>query len=110
MKKLIIFLAVIFFMTSSTAFCADVVLKWDAATGATSYKIYMSVNNGTSWTVVATVGNVLTTTVANVPNTGVVLFRKGSVNSQGEIVYTSAGSWFNGAWALPGYNNSLSIP
>jgi F0F1-type ATP synthase membrane subunit a len=80
---------------------ADVPLAWDAATGATSYKLQMSLDQGVTWPQEKTVTTGTTYTWVGVPDTGLVLFRAISVNSQGVAMRTEAGAWYNGTWRLP---------
>ena len=108
MKKLIIALCLI--LIPALSFGATVPLKWDTALGATGYKIYQSVNAGQTWTLVQDVGNVLSYTILNAPDTGLVLYRLGAYNAQGEVVRTNAGAWFNGALTLPGNPGGVGVP
>ena len=76
------------------AFAADVVLQWDAVTGATAYKVYISVDNGATWNSGTNVGNVLTYAYTGVSDTVQVLFKVGALNAAG--VETKAD--YMGAW------------
>ncbi len=97
MKKIILFACL---MVLIPVFClaASVDLRWEAVPGATGYKVYQSINAGVSWTVAATLGNVLTATLTNVPDTGEVLFRFSAFNAQTETIRMNAGVWYNGSW------------
>jgi hypothetical protein len=102
MKKIItILLIVASFFIGSTVRAADVVLSWDAAVGATSYKIQMSTDQGATWAAERVVPSGTTFTWAGAPDTGLVLFRAVSINAAGSAIRTDAGVWFNGAWKLP---------
>ena len=75
MKKITLITMVMFLMLAGLAFSADVDLKWDAVTGATGYKIYMSVDNCVTWLAPKDVGNVLTYIYTGVPDTVLVHFK-----------------------------------
>jgi hypothetical protein len=98
MKK--IFLVCLFLLIPVVCFSASADLLWHAVPGATGYKIWQSVNNGVSWTMVKDVsgGTVVTTTLTNVPDTGLVLFRFSAYSAQNETIRMDAGVWFNGTW------------
>jgi len=101
MKKiLIIMIIAVFMLFASNAFCADVMLSWDASPGATGYRIYMSVDNGATWPGITDVGNVLTCTIPNVPDSGLILFKAEAYNSQGNAIRSWFGAWYNGDWKL----------
>ena len=56
-------------------------------------------------------GNVLTTQLLNIPDTGLILFRIGAVNSAGETIRYQAGAWFMlNMPAPPAQTSGLSIP
>lgn len=105
MKRLMI-VAVILFMASAVQ-AADVELSWDAAVGATSYKIQMSTDGGTTWPVERTVPSGMTFTWTAAPDTGLLLFRAVSINAAGQAIRTDAGVWFNGTWQLPKQTTGL---
>jgi hypothetical protein len=94
MKKIILCGLFIVMMTGS-ALAADVVLRWDAVTGATGYKIYQSTNLGSTWSTGTDVGNVTTRTVTGVIETGMVLFRISAYDANGEQVRTWSGAWYD---------------
>lgn len=100
MKRVI--LAVVFiFMVASLARAADVSLSWDAVTGATSYRIQMSIDQGATWPTerIVTSGTTFVWTAA--PDAGLLLFRAVSYNAAGNTIRTDAGAWYNGSWKLP---------
>ena len=94
---------------SSTALAADVTLYWDASTGATGYKLYASTDLGATWSAPHDVGNVQTYVWPNVSDTVLTLFRVGAYNTQGELIRTEAGAWYNGSWNLPAAAHGLGI-
>ena len=105
------FLAIIFsvLLFASFSYADDVILAWDPSTGADGYKIYMSLDRGTTWDVGTDVGNVLTTTITGVPGSGLVIFRVGAYNASGEGVRTWSGSWYRGDWIVPPPAGGLGI-
>jgi len=76
MKKMMIVAAMVLAM-ASVSLAADVGLRWDAVTGATGYKVYMSLDNCATWLAPRDVGNVLTYIY-----TGGVRYRVGPFQSQ----------------------------
>lgn len=102
MKKLITLgIAGMMMLWGACAMAADVTLKWDAASGATSYKIQMSTDQGATWPTERTVATGTTYTWTGAPDTGLLLFRAVSINAQGAAIRTEAGVWFNNGWKLP---------
>ena len=101
--------AVIMVLMATTAFAADIPIAWDAAGGATGYKIQMSTDNGVTWSAGVDVANVLTYTLLGVPDSGLVLFRVLAYNSVGEAVNMWAGAWYNGDWKPPAVAGGLGI-
>ena len=83
MKTLVFLLTI---LIASVAYGADKQLNWDAAAGATGYKIYMSIDNAVTWDAGIDVGNVTTYLYTNIPDTGVVLFRFSAYNVNGEAI------------------------
>ena len=109
MKKLL-FLAIIFFLLIAVpAFAADVTLSWDASQGATSYKIYLSSDNGATWDAGTDVGNVTTFVYPGVAETGLILFKISSVNSTGESISHWRGAWFDYTRQPPDYAPGLGV-
>jgi len=101
MKKILQILIIAIFMLFATgAFCADVGLSWDASPGATGYRIYVSVDNGATWPGITDVGNITNCVIPNVPDSGLILFKAGAYNSQGESIRSWSGAWYNGDWKL----------
>lgn len=88
---------------------ADVPLQWDVSVGATGYMIFTSVDGGVTWDSGVDVGNVTTHVIGSVPDNGLILFRVGAYNSQGEAVQYKAGAWYNGSWKPPINPTGLGI-
>jgi len=94
----IIVLMVIVGVARSQEGTVDVDLRWDASAGVTGYKIYMSTDNGTSWSVPVDVGNTLNHTYTGVPDIGLILFRVSAYNTQGESIRFWSGAWYCEDW------------
>ena len=94
MKKIIL-LAIALVFISIPAFAADVKLAWDPVTGAASYKIYMSTDQGVTWTSGINVGNVTTYTYTGVSDTVQVLFKASAIGPNGA---ESVGHWYGVFW------------
>ena len=97
--KIVIVLAILLMTTFSNA--ADLTLKWEASSGATGYRIYMSIDLGVTWLAPKDVGNVLTYIYLTVPDTTLVLFRLGAYNAAGEQLTSDRGCWYDGRKSLP---------
>lgn len=101
MKKILSIIIIMFFVLfASIAYSADVTLTWDASDGAIGYKVYISVDNGVTWTEARDVENILICTLTNVPDKGLLLFKVSAYNANGEAVRDWSGAWFNGDWKL----------
>ena len=94
MKKILL-LAVALVFISTLSFAADVYLKWDAVTGATGYKVYMSVDNCATWLAPKDVGNVLLYTYIGVSDTALVLFKIGAYKTGSETITDWFGAWWD---------------
>ena len=95
MKKILL-LAVALVFISTLSFAADVYLKWDAVTGATGYKVYMSVDNCATWLAPKDVGNVLLYTYVGVPDTALIHFKISAYKAGGvETVTNHFGAWWD---------------
>ena len=94
---------------SSLATAADVTLKWDPVTGATGYKVYQSVDNGTTWSAATDVGNVTQRVFTGVSETTMVLFRVGAYNATGDAVRFEAGAWYDFRKKPPGAPSGAGI-
>ena len=95
MKKLILILAIV--LLPATAFAADITIAWDAVDGATGYNLYQSFDTGATWSPGADMGNQTTASIT-VVDTGLVLFKIGAYNANGETINGWQGAWFNHKW------------
>lgn len=91
MNKLFLIPVIIVLMASS-ALAADITLKWDAQADATGFRIYRSVDMGTTWTMVQEVGNVTEYALTGQPD-ALTLYRIGAFNAQGDAIRYDAGAW-----------------
>jgi hypothetical protein len=108
MKRAIL-LTLAFILLSAPAFAATVTLKWDAVTGASTYNVYMSTDTGKTWTKVASGLTTTSTTLANVPATGLVMFKASWVSSGAKETTTDwKGGWFD-ATQMPDYVTNLGL-
>ena len=99
MKKILPFI-ILAFSFVSLASAADITLQWDPAEGATGYKLYISTDNGQTWSEGIDVGNVTTYTLT-VPDHQLVLIRASAYNNFGESIRTDAGVFYNSDWLAP---------
>ena len=88
---------------------ADVTLKWDPVTGATGYRVYQSLDNGTTWSASVDVGNVTQRVFTGVSETAMVLFRVSAYNAVGEAVRFEAGAWYDFRKKPPGSPSGAGI-
>ena len=102
MKTFIILFTFMFF--SVPAFAADVQMKWDAVSGATGYKIYMSTDMGDTWDNGVDVGMAQQNptvpseriyTYQNVPEDRMVLFKGSAYNANAETIRDWSGAWYD---------------
>ena len=83
------------------ASAGSVTLRWEASTGATGYEIEQSVDNGTTYTLVANLTTAVAcpsvttpcTTTLTAPSTGLVLFRFSAKNAIGKTIRFGEGVW-----------------
>ena len=93
---------------------ADITLKWDGNSAATSYKIQMSTDNGATWSQERSTPadpnaiEDISYTWTDAPNTGLLLFRIVSSNSISDMPNTMYGAWYCGDWQLPGLPSEIS--
>ena len=81
--------------------------SWSPATGATSYKVEKTVDQGATWTLVA---SPTTPTYAYTgTETGLVLFRVSACNANGCTVRSADGLWHNEAWQPPSAATNLGV-
>lgn len=90
-------------------FAADNNLAWDAVTGATGYKLQISIDGGVTWGEIRDVGNVTTFTWTGTPDTGLILWRVAAYNATGESWQTKQGAWYCGTWTLPPQATGLGV-
>ena len=98
MKKLFLIVAVLSFIFGCTVFAnaAEVKLAWDAnsETDLAGYKVYMSTDQGATWTAGVDVGNITAHTYPDVPDTGLILFRVSAYDANNETIRYEAGAWY----------------
>ena len=88
MKTTCLILAIILAL-STACYAATTTIMWDAVPGATGYKAYQSLDNGTTWTyVMQTTTNQAAVTHGD---TGVILLRVSAFNNTGEAIRLNAG-------------------
>jgi hypothetical protein len=112
MKKLLTSLLIGFsvvFLSFSLGMAADVALRWDAATGATSYAIRQSVDNGVTWSSPVDVGNVTERVVTGVPETGVVLMIVSGKKGPVETIPFWRGVFYDHTKRPPDYTTGVGI-
>ena len=102
MKKVIVYAMAMMLLAISSASAATLPAKWDAVPGATGYRVYMSIDLGKTWVKIDKDITGTTLTISNVPDTGLVLFRVGAFDTNGEAITMECGSWYNGSWKLLG--------
>jgi len=92
----IILTIIAWFMLITAVQAGDVALSWDAGVNVTGYKVYQSVDQGTTWTIVADV-NTNSVTITP-PNTGLVLYRVSVYSASDESIRLTSGIWYNEDW------------
>ena len=106
----VVFASLLFLLSLSPAVWAiDNTLRWLPAQGAEGYKIYQSTDNGTTWSPPVDVGNVTETTLTNVPESGLVLYKVSAYNALQETITEWQGAWFNALWMPPGATVGLGV-
>jgi len=102
MKKLFWFIVgFILIFSIGIAQAAEVTLKWEASADATGYKVYKSLDSGTTWDAGVDVGDVTEYIYTGVEETGLVLFRVSAYNSFGETISYWSGAFYNHLWLPP---------
>lgn len=96
MKRALILLAVL--LLTVPAYADAVTFNWSKVANATSYKLYQSSDLGVTWVMIGT-GLVPPVSIL-VPADKLLLFRVSAVNSLGETINMSSGSWYNGLFDL----------
>jgi hypothetical protein len=85
----------------SVAFSAELTLSWDADPQADEYRVYISLDNGVTWTL-AQASAIHPVVVTGIPDSGLVLMRAVSWSTvSGEITRPASGIWYNGDWNPP---------
>jgi len=105
MRYILALLLLLGIATSAQAYTE--VYTWAPVTGATSYNVYKSVDNGTTWTLVASPTSPTYTYTGT--ETGLTLFRVSACNSVGCTVRSGDGFWHNDAWVPPVMPTGLQV-
>ena len=93
--KRVILITLAMVLMASISLAADVNLRWDAVTGVTGYKIYMSLDNCATWLAPKDVGNVLVYTYVGVPDTMLVHFKVSAYKTGSETITNHMGAWWD---------------
>jgi hypothetical protein len=101
-----ILFALLFMATS--AFAADVKLSWEPVLDAAGYRILMSLDQGVTWQAPVDAGNTIPFTYANVPETGLVLFKIAAYRDNVISWNEFAGAWYDHRKKL-GYPTEIGI-
>ena len=109
MVKKLIYIISILVMFVSLACAANVDLAWNSVQDADGYKLYMSQDSGLTWDTGVDVGDVTIYTYQNVPDVGLVLFRVGAYNENGETLRSWSGAWWNSEWQPPTPAGGLGV-
>lgn len=104
MKSIILFLLL---LIPVVAMAGDSTLKWDACPGATGYKLYQSLDGGTTWSAPIDAGNVLMITITNHPENILILWKLGAYNAAGETIAHYQGAWYDGRRKPPEISGGL---
>lgn len=94
--------------TAAPAFAWTATYSWAPSTGATSYKLEKSADNGSTWTVVNAA--IATTSFAYTgTEPALVLFRVSACNSNGCTVRSGDGFWHDESKTPPASPSSLAV-
>jgi hypothetical protein len=102
-----VILVAVLILSASLAAAGEVTLQWNESTGATSYPISMSVDNGATWAEIAEVAPAANCTggrcalIYTAPDNQFVLFRYGARNAVGDAVRYREGAWHHSGWGPP---------
>ena len=77
---------------------ADVIISWDPSPGATGYSVYQSIDQGGTWVKKADNVSGVVTVIADVPDSGLVIFKVSALRGPEEAIRDWSGGWFNGTW------------
>ncbi len=83
---------------ASVAWADQVTLSWLPVTGAVSYKVFQSDDQGFTWTAVGTPA--VNSLSLDVPGDKLILFRVSAVKDGLEGATTDKGAWYHGGWRL----------
>ena len=109
MKKLLLSLFLVL-MIGSSAFAAQVLVKWQPSERAKGYKIYISDDNGQSWTVLEDdIPQNQTQAVIEVPDHKLILIRVSAYNDFGETINSASGAFFNSDWRRPEMPSQIGL-
>ena len=84
-----------FLILTTPVLAADINLRWDPSDGATGYKIYKSLDLGTTWSTGVDVGNITLYKITGVEENTLILFRVSAYNQTGEAIRTEYGAWYD---------------
>lgn len=96
MRKVFAFVVVL--LASSIAYADAITFNWSRVANATSYKLYQSSDLGVTWVMIGT--GLVPPVSFIVPADKLLLFRVSAVNSLGETINMSSGSWYNGLFDI----------
>lgn len=95
----VVLTAAFILLAAESASAWTLTMSWAASTGATSYRVDKSTDNGSTW---ATAGTVTTPTFTYTgTEPGLVLFRVTAINAVGSNTRTADGIWHNEAFQVP---------
>jgi len=95
----IILIVLLFVALPKACHAADVTLTWDTVTGADGYRIYRSADQGATWIEVYDLAApAVTVTLIGESDTGLLLYRVGAYNAQGETIRLWSGAFHCGDW------------
>jgi len=99
-KVLLIGFVNLLFLFPSMAMAAEVTILWNTQANVTGFKVEQSLDLGVTWDVVKDVVDPIATStvIANVPETGLVLFRVVAYNDVSKAIRYEAGPWYNHLW------------
>ena len=98
MKRILILAAVFLFLASSVL-AADLTLSWDPVVNAKGYRIYKSLDVGTTWSMYRDVLLVVPYKLTTQEETGLILYRVSAYFNDGsELICYDSGAFFNFKW------------
>lgn len=84
-----------FLMMTTSVFAADVKIDWEPVTGATGYRVSMSIDNGQTWQAPMDAGTTRPYTYTNVPEDKLVLFKIAAYSYADDSWNHYAGAWYD---------------